>query len=230
MSQQQGEEGLPEWIMSYADMITILMAFFVVMYSMAGDKSEQKEQAVMESLRTWLGPLRPLHATGHEGWGGVSGGFPGIQPRGLSKRGSEPAPGSDGEPAGNTNWRAVRSLGGSIYAAIPTGELNAEQQQQLEQIAQLLTGKRQLIEIHCIPSPRLAVSAQGRELFDEGWSKCLLVLDRLVELGIEQRRIQIQVASPGNEPADRALLNEEIDFRIDINLLDRFLRDSSAAK
>lgn len=230
MSQQQhGEEGLPEWIMSYADMITILMAFFVVMYSMAGDKSEQKEQAVMESLRTWLGPLRPPHATGQEGWGGAPGGFPGIQPRGLAKHGNEPAPGPEGEPTGSSHWRAVRSLGGSIYAAIPAAELNAEQQQQLEQIAKLLTGKRQLIEIHCVPSPRLAASAQGRKLFDEGWSKCLLVLDRLVELGIEQRRIQIQIASPGNEPADRALLNEDTDFRVDINLVDRFLHDSSAA-
>ena len=53
------EEGLAEWIMSYADMITILMAFFVVMYSMAGDKKENpKVEAVMGSLRNWLGPAR----------------------------------------------------------------------------------------------------------------------------------------------------------------------------
>src|ERR1043165_7471109 len=51
------EEGLPEWIMSYADMITILMAFFVVMYSMAGSsKDEAKEEAVMKSLRDRFGP------------------------------------------------------------------------------------------------------------------------------------------------------------------------------
>src|ERR1043166_2766573 len=60
------EEGLPEWIMSYADMITILMAFFVVMYSMAGEKDPKKEEAVMNSLRMWLGgisaPWPHLHA------------------------------------------------------------------------------------------------------------------------------------------------------------------------
>ncbi len=54
------EEGLPEWIMSYADMITILMAFFVVMYSMAGaPKDKGKEEAVMRSFRERFGPMIP---------------------------------------------------------------------------------------------------------------------------------------------------------------------------
>src|SRR5205085_6317525 len=58
------EEGLPEWIMSYADMITILMAFFVVMYSMAGDKNESKQEAVMQSLHDRFGPDWLQHLTG----------------------------------------------------------------------------------------------------------------------------------------------------------------------
>ena len=36
-------EGAPEWMVSYADMITILMSFFVVMFSMAGTKNTKKE-------------------------------------------------------------------------------------------------------------------------------------------------------------------------------------------
>ena len=52
--------------MSYADMITILMAFFVVMYSMAGTPDEAKEEAVFRSLREQFGPMiRGWQAMGH---------------------------------------------------------------------------------------------------------------------------------------------------------------------
>ena len=42
--QPTSTEGAPEWMVSYADMITIIMAFFVVMYSSAGTASSGKNR------------------------------------------------------------------------------------------------------------------------------------------------------------------------------------------
>src|SRR5947207_7888466 len=53
--EQAASEGAPEWMVSYADMITILMSFFVVMYSMAGTKDAAKQDPVMSSLRKQFG-------------------------------------------------------------------------------------------------------------------------------------------------------------------------------
>src|SRR5687768_6022574 len=117
-SQQQGEEGLPEWIMSYADMITILMAFFVVMYSMAGEKSPPKEQAVMESLRHWLGPVREIRPTDRD--------LPRVRSRDVAADGVDHR-----GPSGSANWRVVRSLGGSVYFDQNEAALTHQQQEQL---------------------------------------------------------------------------------------------------
>ena len=61
------EEGLADWVMSYADMITILMALFVVLYALAGKKDAAKEHAVFESLREQFG-------TSFLGWHAALGG------------------------------------------------------------------------------------------------------------------------------------------------------------
>ena len=57
------EEGLPEWIMSYADMITILMAFFVVMYAVSSI-NEGKYRVLSDSLSEAFGgppkSIKPL--------------------------------------------------------------------------------------------------------------------------------------------------------------------------
>ena len=54
-AEEHASEGAPEWMVSYADMITILMSFFVVMFSMAGTKDAKKEDPVMMSLRRQFG-------------------------------------------------------------------------------------------------------------------------------------------------------------------------------
>ena len=209
--------------MSYADMITILMAFFVVMYSMAGDESEQKEQAVMESLRSWLGPTKYSQRFNGDGQGGPTSGLPGIEPRLLSME-----PGQDGE-AGNgdshaSNWRIVHSLGGSLYLQAAQTSLGPLQQAEIERIARILSGKRQLVEVHCVPGPRWAAQAtSSADVLDHCWQGCLLVRQRLAALGIEPKRMQLRVASLGSEPTDGRLLGDKSDLRIDINLSERFL-------
>lgn len=211
-SQQQGEDGLPEWIMSYADMITILMAFFVVMYSMAGEKNQPKEEAVMESLRNWLGPVRAMRSHDRD--------LQRIPSREVAAEGVDHR-----GPSGSANWRVVRSLGGSVYFDQNETALTSHQQEQLQRAADLLIGKRQLVEVHGVPGARWAAAAEPGEQLDEVWSKCRLVAEHLVTLGIERPRLQIHISSPAAEPQDRNLLRDQRDFRIDVNLSDRFLRE-----
>jgi hypothetical protein len=58
---EEKPEGAPEWMVSYADMITILMSFFVVMFSVASGeaakgKRSQQQQVAIESLQYRFGP------------------------------------------------------------------------------------------------------------------------------------------------------------------------------
>jgi flagellar motor protein MotB len=57
---EKPSEGAPEWMVSYADMITIMMAFFVVMYALSGKKDESVVRPVLTSLKQQFGPRWPF--------------------------------------------------------------------------------------------------------------------------------------------------------------------------
>jgi chemotaxis protein MotB len=73
MTQQPPEprEGAPEWMVSYADMITIMMAFFVVMYASAGAVSTGKERG--EKTGQGAQPLADARGSAGEGRQGIAG-------------------------------------------------------------------------------------------------------------------------------------------------------------
>ena len=223
------EEGIAEWVMSYADMITILMAFFVVMYSMAGTPDEAKEEAVFRSLREQFGPMiRGWQAMGHgptmrsdsqmAQWTSMGGAR-----RQSNSRGGAENRGPRGEHPRVHSLRPgeQESTGGMVYFTEGSSSLTAKQKQQLQTIAEELGGKPQRIEIRGHTSRRPPpVDAPFRDNWDLAYSRCRSVLDYLTSLGLDPRRFRLSVAAE-NEPAPggREVLERGFNSRVEVFLL-----------
>ncbi len=217
------EEGLAEWIMSYADMITILMAFFVVMYSMAGNKDNGKSEAVMASLREWLGPTDTPWPR-HPGTRNRSLVTPFDTPADPNRaRGAAPGPVADAPRPTNGFPDGV-----SLYFALGTDKLSAADEQDLASALALVAGKSNLIEIRG-QVKRHAEQADTSESADAVYGKCRLVLDYLLGRGIDPERVQIRMVR-----ADRQLNGQDLavlkrDIQVDVLLLPQRLEPQPAA-
>jgi hypothetical protein len=220
------EEGLAEWIMSYADMITILMAFFVVMYSMAGDKDPQaKTEAVMGSLRQWLGP-------GREHWPLTWG----IPKKRLATELDVPAP-ADRHRAATENTKSTVPqpnatfpdgvtiyLPGSGFAPAPTENLDRETRNELARVVETVAGKMNLIEIRGQARRhfhrQLKASQNAADLV---YQKCRVVMEHLIEQGINPERIQIRIVRAEGSGDESKLAAKNHDIQIDVFMLNEVL-------
>jgi hypothetical protein len=220
------EEGLAEWIMSYADMITILMAFFVVMYSMAGDKDPQaKTEAVMGSLRQWLGP-------GREHWPLTWG----IPKKRLATELDVPAP-ADRHRAATENTKSTVPqpnatfpdgvtiyLPASGFAPAPTENLDRETRDELARVVETVAGKMNLIEIRGQARRhfhrQLKASQNAADLV---YQKCRVVMEHLIEQGINPERIQIRIVRAEGSGDESKLAAKNHDIQIDVFMLGEVL-------
>lgn len=196
--------------MSYADMITILMAFFVVMYSMAGKADEAKQEAVFQSLRIWLG------------------GFRGPGPdKSSSRQTTAPEKGATEQPNTVKTYRARESTtaGGTFYYNADQQGFSEEDEQKLKAAIEVLAGKRHMIEVRAQASRRpLPENSPFPDHYALAYHVARMTADYLVSHGIEQDRILLRVAArpgPGSASNDRMLLVS--DCRVDIFLLDEVL-------
>jgi chemotaxis protein MotB len=236
-NQCECEEGLPEWIMSYADMITILMAFFVVMYSMAGAPDKSKEDAVFKSLREQFGPMVP-------GWMSMGKGtFIRKDSQQMSMTGSgsssqknrnkggadKRAPLGDHSRVHTLRPGEQAATGGVVYFGEGSAKLDAEQEKQLQIVAEELSGKPQKIEIRGHTSRRpVPGGAPFRDNWDLAYSRCRNAMEYLVSLGIDPKRFRLSVAAE-NEPAPGGAdaLQRGLNSRVEVFLLNEVIPHAS---
>ena len=228
--------GIPEWVVTFGDMMSLLLTFFIMLVSLSEMKEEEKYQALVESMRKQFGHTRSQASL-----------LPGtLRPRnsalckiatlGRAKR-HDTMQGGDKiqAPVGDhPRVMIVRpgtktAIGTVIYFDEGAAELTDEHRQILFQQAGVMQGKSQKIEVRGHTSHKPVAADSGlRDNWDLAYQRSRNVMQYLIQdLNIDPRRIRMSVAGP-HEPAhigtdEKKLLQNP---RVEVYMLDEVVSDS----
>ena len=232
--------GIPEWVVTFGDMMSLLLTFFILLFSMSEVRSNEKIQELMGSMQRTFGKhpaaVSPLPV-------GIMTSSPQDIPaapqgkekkRNRSKSGLDRSKVSVGEdPLARTVRQGTLTIvGRSILFAESSAHLTDEARAQLQEAAIQLAGKPNKIAIrgHASRKP-LPYGSRYRNDWELAFARSNHAAEYLVSLGIERDRLELDVIGAG-EPAyrgaDHALLQEN--SRVEVFLLDRFVEQSGGRK
>jgi chemotaxis protein MotB len=199
---------IPEWIVTFGDMMSLLLTFFIMLVSMSEIKKDEQFQAMVESMRKRFGHDFNV-ASLVPGNSRKNSNFDGLASMGRAKRlnlanGGDKVKAPVGE---NPRVRTIRSgdiptVGGVIYFAEGQTELTENEKQQLQIVVEEVGGKPQKLEIRGhtsrLPAALKSVEKDMQGRFVDNWhlayTRCHHVMEFLVSLGIDPARIRLSVA------------------------------------
>ena len=225
--------GVPEWVVTYGDMMSLLLTFFIMLVSMSQLKDEQRIRATMDSLKEIFGADESMDA-----------GSPGDAPPLLSAASDMFSTGSRSEyqmkkAARNTDGisgahepvEALRdgrrmTLGGpALFARFspePTDELRAT----LDTLVDVLQDSKKQIAVrgHASPEPL----PDGGQLADHqqlAFERAALVAEHLTSRGISPGRIVLSSAGAA-EPRlkTRDPERQRLNDRVDVYLINNYTK------
>ncbi len=222
-------EGVPDWVVTFGDMMSLLLTFFIMLVSMSEVKQDEKYQALVESMRRQFGHDMSMASTS-----------PGrVRPRktanaplatmGRAQRANTEQGGDRTKaPVGeHSKVRTVRPgdqsvSGGMIFFDSVTSELTEEHRRRLQTAAEVLGGKPQKIEVrgHTSSQP-LPEGSRYEDHWDLAYARCRVVMQFMVSLGIDPARIRMSVAAhyePLHISDDPMLVRKN--SRVDVFMLD----------
>jgi chemotaxis protein MotB len=192
------------WKVAYADFVTAMMAFFMVMWLVGQD--QEKRTAVAEYFqdpwaRSRVNQNRSRNPSMKEQKAGktpTEKKFDGSNPREVPHENPE-APNAK-QPKLITVRSPERTTVGTVVTfEVNSTEISEEGKRKLKLIVPQLLGLSNKIDIRGHVSPQMAATGGKAEMRDLSYKRGSAVLDYLAELGIQDERMRINVAGP-HEP------------------------------
>jgi chemotaxis protein MotB len=230
--------GVPEWVVTYGDMMSLLLTFFIMLVSMSEVKANEKYRAIIESLVKYLGYPSAASSPAGENFPMNS-----LIER-LQTLGShlDDGDGRGGVRRQSLDGNAMRVFRNREGNAVPVGEvpfdagsfeLTDEAKAKLQEAAAIIAGKPNKIDVRGFALERVTRTAVDTDSSSDpagpataadvakarflAYQRARAVLRALEQRGIRHDRLRItaQTVSPSGEPA-------ESPDRVDVFALDQF--------
>lgn len=217
--QKQEGGGAPEWMVTYGDMVTLLLCFFVLIVSFSEIKREDEFQAVVEEIKK---------AFGMKGGGGK---LPTQDDPELSliqkleeiemKQFKQPSPSEVKDPAIEGDTPEVKTIregelyavGGPVLFEPGSAELSDLAKQQLQPVIKQVRGTNNLIMIkgHTARLELAVGYSQYKDLWDLSFARTKAIFEYLSseEVGLRAERFKLIAAADKEPLAQRAYSLEE---------------------
>lgn len=209
MEVEDEDPGIPEWVVTFGDMMSLLLTFFIMLVSMSEIKEEKKFQAMLESMRRQFGSDATIVAALPGDNPPMNSSMQSMASMGRAKRKDIMRGGNKVKAvAGDDNLvRTIRpgkdtTVGGTIFFGEDSAELTDDSRARLREIAQQIAGKPQKVEIrgHTTRKP----VAGGGDHWSLAYERCNNTMTYLIELGLDPRRIRLGSAG-AHEPLDTSI-------------------------
>ena len=207
LNEPEEEMGIPEWVVTFGDMMSLLLTFFILLFSMSEPKKEESK-AMMESLRRSFGHDMSIASVMPGPAPPANSQLAKLASMGRAQR-ADTMNGGDKvkAPVGDhARVRAIRpseetSVGGVVQFPEGACDLTEMDKQALISTAAVVGGKPQKIAIRGHTSSRpLSPDSPYRNHWDLAYTRCFKVKEFLIEQGIDKKRFRLEIAA-ANEPA-----------------------------
>lgn len=198
---EEAKEGAPLWCIVYADLMTQLMAFFVMLFAM-GEIKADKGRTIAESIRLALNQRR------------LDGGAMGVRATtGVARvEGAVPTAveGSEIRVVSTSSEGRMVVIGGSTLFERGSAQLLPRSRRVLGEVADIVKGYRNRLEVRGHASQgELAPGSPFADEWELSWHRAKAVADFLSQVGgIDEKRLRI-TGSSYYDPAALSLFQHE---------------------
>ncbi len=235
MNEDDPPIAIPEWVVTFGDMMSLLLTFFIMLVSMSEIKEEEKFQALVDSMHQQFGYAKSMASLTPGDTNPRSTEFAVLATTGRAKK-KDTAKGGVPEKAPVGEEPLVRiirpgqmtAVGSVVFFDIANETLNKDAIAVLQYTADQLRGKPQKIEVRGHASAEFAARTAGTdEALMLGFRRAAAVRKYLIE-NAKIDAIRFRISSAGDsEPMQRSGGRGSLakNSRVEVFLLDETVED-----